>query len=239
MQSVMAILKSKINITPGQMDHFLTLVLIKNGQQVTVVDRQEQRSFQHTAVLPGVEHIRRKRNIVHEHLPASVISKNLLVKAADKEDTDKTFHAFPHDMVTGRLLFPADGQQRRRRFARNESERVVELLLRNRKNIGNQAEQFQVILRLFAVRIGKLHKADQKKQLLFRTQFHFHLLADITDNLLLVKHKERIVVHLAQRIIKFDIFFMGTYSEVTGQIRMNGTTCLLPFNPHGGSKNSK
>lgn len=89
------------------------------------------------------------------------------------------------------------------------------------------------------VGISKLHKADQQKQLFFRPQFHFHLFTDITYNLFLVEHKERIVVHIAQRIVKFDIFFMGPHPEMAGQIRMNGTTCLLSFNTHRGSEYRK
>ena len=96
-----------------------------------------------------------------------------------------------------------------------------------------------MLIRLLTVRIGKLHETDQQKQLFFGSQLYFHLFADIPDNLFFVENKERIIVHITQRIVKFNIFFVGTYPEVTGEIRMNGTTCLLPFNPHGGSENSK
>ena len=66
-----------------------------------------------------------------------------------------------------------------------------------------------------------------------------YMFAYIPNNLLFVNHKERIVIHIAQRVVEFNILFMGTHPEVAGEIRMNGTTCLLPFNPHGGSENSK
>ena len=239
MQPVMAVLKCKINITSGQMNDLLVFVFIKNSKQVTVIDRQEQRPFQHTAMLPGIKHIRRKRNIIHKYLPVPMIGENMLVEATDIEHTDEPFHPFPRDMVDLRLLLSADRQQRQRSLPCDKGKRIVKFFLRDRKNISYQAEQSQMLIRLLTVRIGKLHETDQQKQLFFGSQLYFHLFAYIPNNLLFVQYKERIVIHIAQCVVKFNILFMGTYPEVAGEIRMNGTTCLLPFNPHGGSENSK
>ena len=214
-------------------------VLIKNSQQITVIYRQEQRSFQHTAMLPGIKHIRRKRNIVHKDLPTPVISENMFVEATDIKHTDKPFHPFPCDMVGIRFILSADRQQRQRWFSSDKGKRFIKFFLVNRKDIGHQAEQIQMPVRLLAIRIGKLHETNQQKQLFFGPQLYFHLFADIPDNLFFVEYKERIIVHITQRIVKFNIFFVGTYPKVTGEIGMNGTTCLLPFNSYGGSENSK
>ena len=161
MQSVMAVLKRKINVTSGEMNDLLAFVLIKNGQQVAVIDRQEQRPLQHTAMLPGIKHIRRKRNVVHKNLPVPMIGKNMLIEATDIEHTDETFHPFPRDMVGIRLLLPADRQQRRRRFSCDKCKRIVKFFLGNRKDIGHQAEQIRMPIRLPAVRIGELYETDQ------------------------------------------------------------------------------
>ena len=110
MQTVGTILKSKIQISTVQKYSFLPFILIIYGQQITVINRKKQRSFQHTTMLPGIKDTRRQRNIVHENDTWAIVSKDLLVKPPDKEYTNKTVHPFTGDTIPYGGILSTDSQ---------------------------------------------------------------------------------------------------------------------------------
>ena len=200
-QPVAAVFEPELHAAPAEVDIFVFDSFIEYAQEVAVIDRQEMRTLQDAAVLPRIEHIRRKGDIVHKDLPRTMIAEDNPVEPPDVPHAHLALQARPHDAVAARRLRRADGQYPCCLAPLDEGKRLGKLRFGDGKRLGNDVIQCHMLRCRLAIGVGELDKAHQEEKLLLSPELHLHLLANITYNLLFVNHEERIIVHFAQGIV--------------------------------------
>ena len=80
MHAVLTVLEAEIDSSSCQEDTCSMLILVEGVDHVTVIDRQEMRTFDDTTALPTVEDTCGQRNVIHEDLTAPFVGEYGVVK---------------------------------------------------------------------------------------------------------------------------------------------------------------